>query len=123
MIEKTLTLKPIGTIATPFLAKYDAPRQPASAAQKSIGIITLNARHNFEQALEDLKEFDYIWILFWFDRNSSWKPKVSSSKQRQSQAGTFRYTLSAPSESDRAFPVPAYRYTRPQYTDRKSGHA
>jgi tRNA-Thr(GGU) m(6)t(6)A37 methyltransferase TsaA len=89
MISKTLTLTPIGTIATPFHSKYGAPRQPASAAETSIGIITLNERQNFEQALEDLKGFDFVWILFWFDLNKNWKPKVLPPNSGRIKRGVF----------------------------------
>jgi tRNA-Thr(GGU) m(6)t(6)A37 methyltransferase TsaA len=31
---------------------------------------------NFEQALEDLAGFEKIWLIYWFHRNRTWKPKV-----------------------------------------------
>jgi len=31
---------------------------------------------NFEQALEDLVGFEKIWLIYWFHRNTTWKPKV-----------------------------------------------
>jgi tRNA-Thr(GGU) m(6)t(6)A37 methyltransferase TsaA len=89
MTGKTLTLVPIGAISTPFLSKYVAPRQPASAPEKRIGVITLDGGQNFEQALQDLKEFDYIWILFWFDRNTNWKPKVLPPNSGRVKRGLF----------------------------------
>jgi tRNA-Thr(GGU) m(6)t(6)A37 methyltransferase TsaA len=54
----------------------DAPRQP-SAARGVAGTIELFAGHNFEQALEDIEGFNFIWVVFWFHLNQSWKPKVS----------------------------------------------
>ncbi len=89
MPGKTLTLVPIGMISTPYLSKYAAPRQPASAPEKHIGVITLDGGQNFEQALEDLKEFEYIWILFWFDRNANWKPKVLPPNSGRVKRGLF----------------------------------
>ncbi len=76
-----LTLTPIGTIRTPYADRYDAPRQPGAAdtdtARRSgEGIIELAQGMNFEQALEDLAGFEFIWLLYWFDRNTTWKPKV-----------------------------------------------
>ena len=76
MTQVKLQLHPIGVIRTPFRTKYCAPRQPASAKRKTIGLITLSEGMNFEQALDDLDGFDYIWVLFWFHENKNWKPKV-----------------------------------------------
>jgi tRNA-Thr(GGU) m(6)t(6)A37 methyltransferase TsaA len=39
-------------------------------------VITLFPRRNFEQALEDLEGFERIWVVTWFDRATSWKPKI-----------------------------------------------
>jgi tRNA-Thr(GGU) m(6)t(6)A37 methyltransferase TsaA len=71
-----LTLKPIGVVRSPFKERVDAPRQP-SAARGVAGSIELFSGHNFEQALEDIQSFNFIWVLFWFHLNTSWKPKVS----------------------------------------------
>lgn len=76
-----LTLTPIGTIRTPYTDRYDAPRQPGAADTGTSegngeGVIELAPGMNFEQALEDLAGFEFIWLLYWFDRNTTWKPKV-----------------------------------------------
>lgn len=82
-------VEPIGIIRTPFKTKYGAPRQPASSAETTIGIITLNEHQNFEQALEDIEGFDYIWILFWFHQNKNWKPKVLPPNSKRIKHGVF----------------------------------
>ena len=72
----TLNLRPIGVVHSPFKERVDAPRQP-SAARGVTGSIELYSGRNFEQALEDIQGFNFIWVLFWFHLNSTWKPKVS----------------------------------------------
>lgn len=51
-----------------------APRQGVYARNE--GFIELFPHCNYEQALDDLAGFERIWLLFVFDRNSNWKPKV-----------------------------------------------
>jgi tRNA-Thr(GGU) m(6)t(6)A37 methyltransferase TsaA len=87
--ETILTLRPIGFISTPYNSKYAAPRQPALASRKSVGTIKLLPDRNFEQALEDLQGFDYIWILFWFHQNTGWKPKVLPPHGGRKKRGVF----------------------------------
>jgi tRNA-Thr(GGU) m(6)t(6)A37 methyltransferase TsaA len=74
-VTARLELEPIGIIRTPFTNRYDAPRQPGTGASAS-GVIELLPNRNYEQALEDLDGFDKIWLIYWFDRNPNWKPKV-----------------------------------------------
>jgi tRNA (adenine37-N6)-methyltransferase len=74
--SESLTLRPIGVVHSPFKERVDAPRQP-SAARGVAGSIELFAGRNFEQALEDIQSFSFIWVLFWFHLNTTWKPKVS----------------------------------------------
>lgn len=69
-------MHPIGVIRTPYAERGHAPRQPGAAKRPAEGIITLNPGHNFEAALADLIGFERIWLIFWFDRNTTWKPKV-----------------------------------------------
>jgi tRNA-Thr(GGU) m(6)t(6)A37 methyltransferase TsaA len=68
-------VNPIGVIRTPFLDRASAPRQPAAAAGVR-GVIELYAEGNYEDGLVDLHRFDYVWVLFWFHLNTTWKPKV-----------------------------------------------
>jgi tRNA-Thr(GGU) m(6)t(6)A37 methyltransferase TsaA len=89
MPPPNLTLHPIGTVATPYSSKYAAPRQPATARKKCVGVIKLNPGSNFEQALEDLDGFEYVWILYWFDRNTTWKPKVLPPTEQRIKRGVF----------------------------------
>jgi len=65
----------IGEIVCNQNYRYDAPRQGVFADNS--GYIQLLQKSNFEQALEDLRGFDRIWVLYIFHLNSSWKPKVS----------------------------------------------
>lgn len=84
-----LIIRPIGVIHTPFSSKYGAPRQPATASSSAVGVITLDADHNFEQALEDLASFDFLWIVFWFHRNTGWNPKVLPPDGGRRKRGVF----------------------------------
>jgi tRNA-Thr(GGU) m(6)t(6)A37 methyltransferase TsaA len=70
------TIAPIGVIRTPFREKYAAPRQPGADGEFPVGRVILDRGHNFEQALSDLEGFEKIWLLYLFDRNPNWKPKV-----------------------------------------------
>jgi tRNA-Thr(GGU) m(6)t(6)A37 methyltransferase TsaA len=75
-VTESLTLQPIGVVHSPFKERVDAPRQP-SAARGVEGTIEIFTGKNFEQALEDIQSFNFIWVLFWFHLNKTWKPKVS----------------------------------------------
>jgi tRNA-Thr(GGU) m(6)t(6)A37 methyltransferase TsaA len=94
MNQRQLTLTPIGYIQTPFVSRYDAPHQPRghdAGTEKVVaeGVITLNPGENFEQALEDLAGMEKIWILYWFDRNENWKPKVLPPRGAREKRGVF----------------------------------
>jgi tRNA-Thr(GGU) m(6)t(6)A37 methyltransferase TsaA len=54
--------------------RSEAPRQGIFADNE--GIIRFEKRHNFEQALVDLKGFSHIWVIFCFHLNDNWKPLV-----------------------------------------------
>lgn len=73
---ETLTLTPIGVIRTPYIDRYRAPRQPGLATTGVEGVIELVGGMNLEQAVADLVGFDRIWVLYWFHRNTHWKPRV-----------------------------------------------
>jgi tRNA (adenine37-N6)-methyltransferase len=84
-----LTVTPIGIIRTPYQEKYHAPRQPGVGEEKVVGTIELYAHQNYEQALEDLDGFDYVWLLSWFNKNTDWKPKVLPPRGGRTKRGLF----------------------------------
>ena len=54
--------------------RQQSPRQGALA--ENTGVIELYPGHNFEAAAADLSGAERIWVLYVFDRNANWKPKV-----------------------------------------------
>lgn len=72
---KTLTLEPIGFVRSPFRELAQAPRQ--GAARRGVeGRIELIAGRHLEDAIDDLDRWQYIWVIFWFDRAGGYRPKV-----------------------------------------------
>lgn len=84
-----LILHPIGIIRTPFSDRVDAPRQPDHAGGGASGKIILEPGNNYEQALEDLEGFEKIWLIYQFDRNQNWKPKVLPPRGDRTKRGVF----------------------------------
>ena len=72
---KELVLRPIGVVRSPFKELAEAPRQPR-AAEGVRGRIELVSGLGLEDAIEDLVGWDYVWVIFWFDRAIGWRPKV-----------------------------------------------
>lgn len=73
--ERTLTLRPIGVVRSPFRELVDAPRQSAAARGVAARIELVPGRH-LEDAVADLARWDRIWVIFWFDRAGGYRPKV-----------------------------------------------
>ena len=87
-ISQSLTLHPIGTIRTSFATKVEAPRQPA-ASTDAPGVIELFDGRNLEHAIEDLAGWERIWVIFWFDRNTGWRPKVLPPRSSTGRKGVL----------------------------------
>ncbi len=83
-----LVLEPIGYVRTSLGAKVEAARQPRAGADTS-GRIELLPGKNFEHALTDLDGWEYLWVVFWFDRNTGWRPKVLPPRSRSGRKGVF----------------------------------
>ncbi len=88
MPRDTLICHPIGTIRTRQKTKFDAPSQPR-VDDKSHHIIELFPNMNLETALHDLSGFDRIWLIWWFHRNTSWRPKVLPPRGKTKRRGLF----------------------------------
>jgi tRNA (adenine37-N6)-methyltransferase len=85
---RQLTLEPIGYVRSALATKVEAARQPR-ASGGAAGTIELLPGRNFEHALEDLAEWQYLWVLYWFDRNEGWRPKVLPPRSRSGRKGVF----------------------------------
>lgn len=85
---KALTLHPIGVMRTVHASKVDAPRQPA-AARDAPGIIHLRDDLNLQHAVLDLAGWERIWVVFWFDRNAGWRPKVLPPRSTAGRMGVL----------------------------------
>ncbi len=83
-----LTLSPIGYMRTAHATKVEAARQPA-AAQDAPGVIELLPGQNLEHAIEDLAAWERIWVIFWFDRNQGWRPKVLPPRSTSGRKGVL----------------------------------
>ncbi len=68
------TFTPIGFVHGGGRYPQEAPRQACYA--RNSGTIELEPHRNFEVAAADLAGFDRIWVVFVFDRNTNWLPKV-----------------------------------------------
>lgn len=79
----------IGVMTTAYRRKSEAPRQPNLAEIPSEGIITLHEGSNFEQALRDLQGFEFIWVIFWFDQSTNWRPTVLPPRGGLTRRGVF----------------------------------
>jgi tRNA-Thr(GGU) m(6)t(6)A37 methyltransferase TsaA len=70
---------PIGVVRSPFGERASAPRQ-AALAPDAVGRIELFAGHGYEDALEGVAEWEYLWVIFVFHKNveerRGWRPKV-----------------------------------------------
>jgi tRNA (adenine37-N6)-methyltransferase len=83
-----LTVQPIGYMRTTFATKVEAPRQPAASANAP-GTIELLPGRNLEHAIEDLAGWQRIWVIFWFDRNEGWRPKVLPPRSTDGRKGVL----------------------------------
>ena len=85
---QTLVLEPIGYVRSELGSKVEAARQPR-AAEGTKGRIELLPARNFEHALEDLSDWEYIWVIFWFHLNQNWRPKVLPPRSVSGRKGVF----------------------------------
>ena len=65
MIQKKITIKPIGIIHSPFKKPEGMPIQPVFVGGAE-GIVEILPQ--FADGLKDLEGFERIWLIYWFDR-------------------------------------------------------
>ena len=67
--NKAIKYKPIGYFSTKYTLKTGAPRQ-GTLVPSSTGIIILDIEYT--KALTELDEFEYIWVLYHFNKSKGW---------------------------------------------------
>jgi tRNA-Thr(GGU) m(6)t(6)A37 methyltransferase TsaA len=83
-----LSLEPIGVLRCQQQTRVEAPRQPAAATHLE-GVIELLPGRHYEHALEDLQGWERLWVIFWFHRNTGWRPKVLPPRSDSGRKGVF----------------------------------
>lgn len=72
--ETVYQLKPIGYFISDYTPSTGAPRQGRLVPENHAQIV-LNK--TFVDGLHELDEFEYIIVLYWFDKVQSWEPDVN----------------------------------------------
>ena len=87
-LANELTLHPIGFIRTHKQVKFQARHQPAEIEAER-NVLELLPGANYEQALQDLAGFSRIWLVWWFHRNTDWRPRVMPPRGPAKRRGVF----------------------------------
>jgi len=66
---------PIGRVVSPFREKMAAPRQ-GTLALGTESQIHINDDPRLLHALEGIEQWSHLWVVFWFDRDPHFSPKV-----------------------------------------------
>ncbi|MEN9576805.1 MAG: tRNA ((37)-N6)-methyltransferase TrmO [Verrucomicrobiota bacterium] len=87
-LQPSLNLRPIGYITTHKQVKFQALHQPAEA-QPERNFLELLPEPGYRQALQDLAGFSRVWLLWWFHRNTTWRPLVLPPRGPAQRRGVF----------------------------------
>lgn len=79
---------PIGIIRTGKNVKFDTPHQPKDGIDER-NVIELFPGRDFDKAVCDLEGFERIWLIWWFHRNKTWRPKVLPPRGGAKRRGVF----------------------------------
>ena len=76
-LTNSITLDPIGIVNSPYKEKFAIPRQPGLVTTAK-GTIKLLGEVNNLDAIREIEQFDYIWLLFIFHgtQEQGWKSLV-----------------------------------------------
>lgn len=83
-----LSLQPIGYVRTGKRVKFQALHQPEESAVEE-HILEMVPGFRYEDGLKDLSGFSRIWLIWWFHRNSTWRPMVLPPRGPAVRRGVF----------------------------------
>jgi|GEM_PF-116646 putative methyltransferase, YaeB/AF_0241 family len=86
--DATLTLRPIGYIRSGKHVKFAARHQPDEREAEE-NFLELLPDAQLALATADLSGFDRVWLLWWFHRNTGWRPQVIPPRGPQKRRGVF----------------------------------
>ncbi|NQT91849.1 MAG: tRNA (N6-threonylcarbamoyladenosine(37)-N6)-methyltransferase TrmO [Lentisphaerae bacterium] len=84
-IRTGISLRMIGRVWTPFVKATGTPIQPAYAEGAEGRVIMDDL---FTDALDDIEGFERIWLIYWMDRVSAFRPRVVPYRDTQ-ERGLF----------------------------------
>ena len=87
-VSSSLTLQPIGFIRTQKQVKFHARHQPVESVPEC-NVLELLPGCRYEEALQDLAGFTRVWLVWWFHRNTEWRPKVLPPRGPSKRRGVF----------------------------------
>ncbi len=88
MVGGLLTLRPIGYIRSGKHVKFQARHQPDEREAEE-NFLELLPEADLALATTDLAGFERVWLLWWFHRNTDWRPKVIPPRGPQKRRGVF----------------------------------
>ncbi len=88
ILESGLNITPIGFIRSGKPLKFDARHQP-DEKQAETNILEMIPGDKYQKALKDLAGFDRIWLIWWFHRNTDWRPEVLPPRGPSKRRGVF----------------------------------
>ncbi len=86
--DPALTLRPIGHIRSGKHVKFAARHQPDEREAEE-NFLELLPDADLALATTDLAGFERVWLLWWFHRNTGWRPKVIPPRGPQKRRGVF----------------------------------
>lgn len=81
-------MSPIGFIRSLKQVKFQARHQPSEADAES-SILELLPDCGHELAVRDLAGFSRVWLVWWFHRNTTWRPLVLPPRGPAQRRGVF----------------------------------
>lgn len=87
-LETALTVHPIGFIRSRKQVKFETLHQPPETLEEQ-NILELLPDRGFEPALRDLAGFSRVWLVWWFHRNTTWRPLVLPPRGPSVRRGVF----------------------------------
>jgi tRNA (Thr-GGU) A37 N-methylase len=70
LIETEFIIKSIGIIHSPYLSKFNTPKQATVMTNGTLLTGTLQVFEQYKDCLSHLDGFDYCWVITYMNRNS-----------------------------------------------------